>query len=106
MRVNAKKQKVKRIKNYKTQEERVQIAEETIAKLKEVHLIGVNDEGETYSGFEGIHQLLDILNEYRKPTLLSGFSGIIEVLELQRNIEYILPLRKDVEHGIRLVATT
>lgn len=104
MHVNAKKTKVTKIKKFKSQEERQSIVDETIAKLKEVHLIGTNEDGTHYSSFMGIQELLTILNEYRKPALLSGFSGIIKVPELQRNVEYILPLRKDVDHGIRLVA--
>jgi hypothetical protein len=106
-RINPKKSKgikAKKDKQYKTQEERTQIVEETIKKLQEVHLIGTDDEGQLYSGFDGIQELLIILNEYKKPKLLSGFSGVIKVPELQRNIEYILPIRKDSEHGIRLVA--
>ncbi len=103
-RANAKKTKSKKEKQFKTQEERAQIVAETITKLQEVHLIGTDDEGQFYSGFDGIQELLNILNEYKKPKLLSGFSGVIKVPELQRNIEYILPIRKDSEHGIRLVA--
>lgn len=104
MHFNAKKTKTKKVKNIKTQEERESIVNETIAKLKEVHLIGTDEEGVYHSGFDGIQELLHILNEYKKATLLSGFSGVIKVPELQRNIEYILPLRKEAEHGIRLVA--
>jgi hypothetical protein len=102
--VNAKKTKTKRIKNTKTQEDREQIVSEAISKLQEVHLIGTDDDGSNYSCFDGVQELLNILNEYKKPALLSGFSGAIKVPELQRNIEYILPLKKDVDHGIRLVA--
>lgn len=105
MHVNAKKNKQKRIKNLKTQEERARIVDETILKLQEVHLIGINEDGGYYSVFDGVQEMLDILNEYKKTTLLSGFSGIIKVPELQRNIEYILPIRKDAEQAIRLVAT-
>ena len=103
MSINTKKAKTKKPKNYKSQQEREQIVNETIAKLEEVHLIGTNDQGVHYSSFSGIQELLNILNEYRKPALLSGFSGIIKVPELQRHVEYILPLRKESEHGIRLV---
>lgn len=102
--VNAKKTKIKRVKNLKTQEDREQIVLEAINKLQEVHLIGTDEDGSTYSCFDGVQELLNILMEYKKPTLLSGFSGAIKVPELQRTIEYILPLKKDVDHGIRLVA--
>ena len=105
MTVNAKKNKLKREKNLKTQEERARIVDETFAKLQEVHLIGIDEDGVYYSGFDGIQELINILNEYKKTSLLSGFSGIIKVPELQRNIEYILPIRKDAEQVIRLVAT-
>jgi hypothetical protein len=102
--INAKKLKTKRVKNTKTQEDREKIVSEAISKLQEVHLIGTDDEGSTYSGFDGVQELLNILKEYKKPTLLSGFSGIIKVPELKRNIEYVLPLRKDADHVIRLIA--
>jgi hypothetical protein len=106
MSTNAKKNKQKRIKNFKTLEERTSIVDETMSKLKEVHLIGMDEGGECYSSFDGVQELLTILNEYKKPILLSGLSGIIKVPELQRNIEYILPIRKEAEHVIRLIATT
>jgi hypothetical protein len=48
---------------------------------------------------------LSILKEYEKPALLSGFSGVIKVPELNRNIEYILPIQKRSGHGVRLVST-
>ena len=102
--MTAKKQKVKKPKNYKTLEERIAIVDETISKLQEVHLIGINDQGEYYSGFPGVQELLDILKEYKKAVILSGFSGIIKVPELGRNIEYILPLRKDTEQIVRLIS--
>jgi hypothetical protein len=37
--------------------------------------------------------------------LLSGFSGVIKVPEFNRNVEYILPIRKHSGHGVRLVST-
>jgi hypothetical protein len=105
MSANAKKNKQKRIKNFKTLDERTCIVNETMTKLKEVHLVGMDEGGECYSCFDGVQELLAILNEYKKPILLSGLSGVIKVPELQRNIEYILPIRKEAEHVIRLVAT-
>jgi hypothetical protein len=91
---------------FKSVEERKEIVIEVLAKLEEVHLIGWDDdEKKHYSSFEGIQELLVILHEYEKPKLLSGFSGVIKVPELNRNIEYILPIRKLVSHGVRLVST-
>ena len=100
-------QKVKQAKEntYKTQEERIDIVNEVIAKLQEVHLVGVDEDNDNkhYSGFEGVTEFLAILEEYKKPVILSGFTGVIKVPELKRNIEYILPLRRHIQHGARLV---
>lgn len=102
---NPKKQKKgEKEKDYKSVEERTAIVEETIAKLREVHLVGEDEDGKVYSGFEGVEELLKILREYQKPNILSGFTGVIKVPELKRNIEYILPLNKYSGHGIRLVS--
>lgn len=101
------KKKAKRVKpqkDHKSVEERTQIVIETIAKLIEVNLAAVDDNDTAYSAFDGIQEFLKILEEYKKPGLLSGFSGVIKVPELKRNIEYILPLRQMVAHGVRLVS--
>ncbi len=91
---------------FKTVEERKEIVQEVIQKLEEVHLIGWDeDEKRHYSGFEGIDEFLGLLREYEKPVLLSGFSGVVKVPELNRNVEYILPVRKIAAHGVRLVST-
>jgi hypothetical protein len=91
---------------FRTVEERKDIVAEVLAKLEEVHLIGWDeDDKKYYSGFEGVQELLTILREYEKPKLLSGFSGVIKVPELNRNVEYILPIRKVASHGVRLVST-
>lgn len=101
--VNAKKTKVKKEKLLKSQEERGKIVVETIEKLKEVSLVGTNEEGEIYSGFDAIQEFLTILREYEKPNLFSGFSGRIFVPEFNRYIEYLLPIRQGNEHVVRLV---
>lgn len=101
---NKKSKRVKGPKDVKTVEERTQIVVETIAKLVEVNLAAIDEKDTVYSAFEGIQQFIKILDEYKKPVILSGFSGIIKVPELKRNIEYILPLRQMVAHGVRLVS--
>jgi hypothetical protein len=93
-----------KVKDLKDCEERTQIVVETIAKLIEVNLAALDENNEVYSGFEGVDEFLKILAEYKKPSLFSGFSGIIKLPELKRNIEYILPLKKSVDHGVRLVS--
>jgi hypothetical protein len=100
---NKKNKRVKTQKDIKSVEERTQIVVETIAKLVEVSLATLDDNNKVYSPFEGIQEFIKILEEYEKPTLLSGFSGVIKLPELKRNIEYILPLRQMVAHGVRLV---
>lgn len=104
-RINNKKTKSKdKIKDLKDCEERTDIVKQTIDKLIEVNLAALDENNEVYSSFEGVEELLKILAEYKKPTLYSGFSGIIQVPELKRNIEYILPLKKHIDHGVRLVS--
>lgn len=104
-RINQKKVKSKqKVKDFKDCEERTAIVKETIEKLIEVNLAALDDNNEVYSGFEGVEEFLKILDEYKKPVLYSGFSGIIKLPELKRNIEYILPLKKLVDHGVRLVS--
>lgn len=103
--INQKKVKSKqKVKDFKDCEERTAIVKETIDKLIQVNLAALDENNEIYSGFEGVEEFLKILNEYKKPVLYSGFSGIIKLPELKRNIEYILPLRKFVDHGVRLVS--
>lgn len=103
--INQKKIKSKqKAKDFKDCEERIAIVKETIEKLIQVNLAALDENNEVYSGFEGVEEFLKILNEYKKPVLYSGFSGIIKLPELKRNIEYILPLRKLVDHGVRLVS--
>jgi len=98
-----KKTKTEKLKKFKSVDERIKIKDEIISKLKEVHLIGIDENGLEYSSFDGVSELLKILNEYIKPNILSGFSGIIKVDEFQRNIEYVLPLRQNSQHMVRLV---
>lgn len=101
---NKKSKRVKGQKDCKPLEERAQIVKETLDKLLEVNLAAYDDDGKVYSSFDGVQELIKVLEEYKKPGLLSGFSGIIKVPELKRNIEYILPLRMTVAHGVRLVS--
>lgn len=96
--------KEKKEKNVKSVDDRIAIVNEAYAKLVEVNLAAIDDDGKLYSGFEGIEEFLKILNEYKKPGILSGFSGVIKLPEMKRNIEYILPLQKFVDHGVRLVS--
>lgn len=101
---NKKIKRVKPQKDYKSVEERTQIVVETIAKLVEVNLAAIDENDNVYSAFEGVQELIKLLDEYKKPSLLSGFSGVIKVPEIKRNIEYILPLRQMIPHGVRLVS--
>jgi hypothetical protein len=96
--------KKSKVKDLKACEERTNIVVETIAKLIEVNLAALDENNEVYSGFEGVEEFLKILAEYKKPSLFSGFSGVIKLPELKRTIEYILPLKKSVDHGVRLVS--
>ena len=101
--VNAKKVKVKKEKSLKSQEERAKIVLETMDKLKDVALVGLNDEGNIYSGFDAVEEFLKVLREYEKPNILSGFSGRILVPEFNRYIEYVLPIKQGNDHVVKLV---
>jgi hypothetical protein len=103
--MNSNKKKIKKVKDLKDVTERTQIVDEVVKKLTDVHLVGVDENEELYSGFPGIEEFLKVLKEYKKDNVLTGFSGVIKVPELDRNIEYILPIKKHVEHGVRLVST-
>lgn len=98
-----KRRAVKKEKAHKSVEERIQIVNDIIAKLIEVNLVAIDESDKVYSGFESIQEFLNILEEYKKPVLLSGFTGVIKVPEFKRNIEYILPLSQHVMHGVRMV---
>jgi hypothetical protein len=100
---NKKNKKEKKEKDCKDLEERCDIVKEVLDKLLEVNLVALDEKEEYYSGFEGIQDFLKILEEYKKTVILSGFSGVIKLPELKRNIEYILPMRKFIAHGVRLV---
>lgn len=105
-RVNHKKtRKEKKEKDHKSVEERQEIVKEVYDKLVEVSIASYDEDGSLYSGFDGVQELIKILQEYSKPTLLSGFTGVIKLPEMQRDIEYILPLRNTGGHGVRLVST-
>jgi hypothetical protein len=93
----------KKEKAHKSVEERIEIVRDIIAKLIEVNLVAIDENDKVYSGFESIQEFLNILEEYKKPVLLSGFTGVIKVPEFKRNIEYILPLSRHVIHGVRMV---
>ena len=82
-------------KNYKTLEERVAIANKIGEQLVENHIDGL-------VGMEEFHK---ILSEYVKPNLTCGFSGRLYVPELERHIEYILPVKKAALDMVRLVVS-
>ena len=54
-------------------------------------------------GLEGVAPFHKILDEYARPDLLSGMSGRLYVEELERYIEYVLPMRESSNHMVRLV---
>jgi hypothetical protein len=56
--------------------------------------------------FDGIEEFHKILNEYCKPNIFGGFSGSIKLLEIERNLEYILPLAKHAAPVVKLTAFT
>ena len=54
-------------------------------------------------GLEGVAPFHKLLDEYAQPEILSGLSGRLYVEELERYIEYVLPLRASSKYMVRLV---
>lgn len=74
-------------KQFKTKEERLQIVMNIISQLKELDL----------TGFEGVRKMIDVMKEYVSldtSIQTGGFSGKIKIPELQREINYNLPILK------------
>lgn len=67
-----------------------------ISMKEKIKNLGIPD---SYSSIKEFYKILD---EYCNPNLTSGFSGKINIPEIQKNLEYILPMRKEIEPIIKL----
>lgn len=83
----------KRIKDLKTQEERLEI----VFNLKKQ----INDLGIPES-HEGIQSLYKALDEYSRPTTTWSVAGKVTVPEINRRIEYSLPITKEIQPLIKM----
>jgi hypothetical protein len=52
--------------------------------------------------YPGVQEFYKILGEYCNPTITSGFSGKVNIPEIQRKIEYILPMRLEIDPVVKL----
>jgi hypothetical protein len=54
------------------------------------------------SSYPGIQEFYKVLDDYCIPNLMGGFSGKIKIPEINKIIEYTLPMRLEIEAVIRL----
>lgn len=88
--------KDKKAKAIKTQEERAEIV---MSIKKQFEDFGVNvDE------FEPLEKLKMIMNEYQGEEVISGYSGKFFVPDFNRYVEYVLPIRKNTDGFVKLLA--
>jgi hypothetical protein len=85
--------KQKSIKPMKTQEERLEI----VSNLKKQ----INDLGipESHEGIQAFYKALD---EYSQPNLTWSVTGKVNVPEINRRIEYSLPITKDIQPLVKM----
>jgi hypothetical protein len=91
----AKTKKEKKPKEYKSIEDRIIIADTLKEKIQNLGIPSI---------YPGIVEFYKILDEYCKDNIISGFSGKIKLPEISRYIEYILPIRKEIEHVVKITA--
>ena len=83
----------KRIKDIKTQEERLEI----VSNLKQqVNDLGIPD------SHEGIQLFYKALDEYSNANTTWSVTGKVTVPEINRRIEYSLPITKGIEPLIKM----
>jgi len=82
-------------KSVKTQEERIQVKDGIVDKLA---LLNID-----MDVFDSLKPFARILEEYTQPTLLSGFTGSINIPEIGRRLEYNLPMRVWTPPMVKLV---
>lgn len=84
----------KRIKEVKTQEERQQIADNLKVQIENLGIPTSHD---------GISEFLKVLDEYSQPHVPSGLYGKIKIPEINRRIEYTLPVLKGSPPTVKMV---
>ena len=88
--------KDKKIKSIKSLEERQAI----VANIKEQ----IAELGIDVDLFEPLVTLKQAMLAYQGDDIISGFSGKFFVPEFNRYVEYVLPLRKNTDGYVKLVA--
>lgn len=84
------------MKNIKSREERIEIV---INIKKQFEDFGINvDE------FEPLEKLKLIMLEYQGEKVISGYSGKFFVPDFNRYVEYVLPIRKNTDGFVKLLA--
>jgi hypothetical protein len=86
----------------KNKKERLEVVLEIAKKLREFPTNQrTGDTIDLYNGYyDAIHEIKDVFNQYvnqddNQPKQLIPFSGKIDFPELRRQIEYILPIKKE-----------
>lgn len=83
------------MKNAKSVEERQKICLDIKGKLVS---LGLSPD------FDTVRDFIKILDEYSKPNVTSGFSGVVSFPEIGRRIEYVLPIRSQSQPVVKMVA--
>ncbi len=90
---NPKKDKSKvKIKLQKSQDERIKIKKDLIQQLQN-HSVFILD---------SVQPFIKILTEYTQPIIDTGYSGSIYLPEINRNLDYCLPMRPNTEPMVKL----
>jgi hypothetical protein len=87
--------KIKKPKQYKSIEDRIVIADTLKEKIQNLGIPSI---------YPGIIEFYKVLDEYCKDNIISGFSGKIKIPEIGRYIVYILPIKKEIEHVVKITA--
>lgn len=85
---------MKKQNNHKSQQERIEIVDKIKNKFREL--------GIDLQEFESFHEFNNILHEYSQENIYSGYSGRYYIPEINRYLEYILPLRKTSNDMVKL----
>lgn len=84
----------KRIKEVKTLEERQAIADNL---RKQIETLGIPNI------YDSIEEFFKVLDEYTQPEVKSGLFGKINIPEINRRLEYTLPILKGSPPTVKMV---
>lgn len=82
-------------KSVKTVEERLKIKQDVLQQMDRLNV--------DVDVLESFQPFMKILDEYCQPKLMNGYSGRLYIPEINRVLEYVLPLRVWAQPMVRLV---